>query len=100
MSLYWIRSSDFRLYLLRQLLPKLHSKQQSPFGNKQKKSRGLSITLPPLIVTVDVPDDSLDENFVFVSSDEGTQSEGSQFGHNNAIRGFIAFEDLNRKKRI
>ena len=52
------------LYSLGQLLAQLH---------------------PPLVVRVDVPDNTLGEDLVFVHGDEAAQGEGSDGVHHDAV---------------
>ena len=52
----------------------------------------------PLVVAVDVPDDTLDEDLVLVHGDERAKSMGSQLGHHDGVGGMVALEDLVRKK--
>lgn len=48
----------------------------------------------PLIEGVDVPDDALDENFVFVESDQGTQRAWGEFLEHDRVGWTISFEGL------
>ena len=49
---------------------------------------------PPLVVRVDVPDDSLGEDLVLVERDEAAQSEWADLLHHDGVGGAVAFKDL------
>ena len=53
-----------------------------------------SKALPPLIVRIDVPDDSLGEDLVLVERDEAAQSEWADLLHHDGVGGAVAFKDL------
>ena len=53
-----------------------------------------SKALPPLIVRIDVPDDSLGEDLVLVECDEGAQGEGSHLLHHDGVGRTVALEHL------
>ena len=55
---------------------------------------------PPLVVRVDVPDDSLGEDLVLVERDEAAQSEWADLLHHDGVGGTIAFKDLVGRNRM
>ena len=66
---------EFRKNLLRELLAEFHA---------------------PLVVAVDVPDNALDEDLVFVHGDEGAERFRRNVVHHNAVGRLVAFEHLVR----
>merc|ERR1719198_1447338 len=52
----------------------------------------------PLVEAVDVPDDSLHENLMFVHGDESAESVGAQLIEHERVGRLIAREDLVRQK--
>src|SRR5574344_2316469 len=52
----------------------------------------------PLVIAVDVPENALHEDLVFVHRDERTEGLRSHFLHHDAVRGLVAFEHLVRSE--
>jgi len=48
----------------------------------------------PLIVRVDVPDDSLNKDLVLIHGNQASQDEGGEFGVHNGVGGFVSSESL------